>query len=387
LEEKKQRRKIRKRIKQEQRQEFDQKLKDQTLLKQKKVAEKHLIKEQLEIPSIEVSILNCHNMESYIYFYIQTLNMLAIQSTGTSSLIANTESSNKNNPDITLHKRFLQHMEQKRNTTKSSEDTMEDETLQQSNRILHDSIECHICSNKFKQVHYFYHKLCPDCAQLNYQKRNLIVDLTGKIALVTGGRIKIGYEICLRLLRCNSSVIVTTRFPKDCAMRFAQEHDYEQFKDRLKVYGLDFRHIPSVISFAQFVSQTFPRLDILINNAAQTIRRPPMFYEDIAKKEQLDSVPESIRGIIGYDWVMPVRINASLQNNAVNELSLIGSNNTVSVNSTGISGLMSQLPLVIGDEERNTSVFPKGVYDINNEQLDLRTENSWTLQLQQVPVF
>lgn len=64
------------------------------------------------------------------------------------------------------------------------------------------------------------HSLTSLSAQFN--KRSQTANLTGKVALVTGGRIKIGFEIALQLLRAGARVIVTTRFPRDAAMRYAK---------------------------------------------------------------------------------------------------------------------------------------------------------------------
>jgi 3-oxoacyl-ACP reductase-like protein len=104
---------------------------------------------------------------------------------------------------------------------------------------------CHICHNQFSEVHFFYDQLCKDCATFNFLKRNGSCDLTGKYAIVTGSRIKIGYCVALKLLRCGAVVIATTRFPRDAARRYASEKDFNEWKHRLRIYGLDFRDISS----------------------------------------------------------------------------------------------------------------------------------------------
>lgn len=181
-------------------------------------------------------------------------------------------------------------------------------------------ILCYTCAKKFTKVHHFYDKLCPPCADLNYKKRNQKADLTGnyccihcnmhkgKIALVTGGRIKIGYEIVLILLRCGATVITTTRFPKDASLRFSKEKDFDQWKDRLQIYGLDFRYLPSVIEFAEFLKRKLPRLDIIINNAAQTVRKPPAYYSHLLKIETkpLKEFEKDIQHILPGDYSMKI---------------------------------------------------------------------------------
>lgn len=145
--------------------------------------------------------------------------------------------------------------------------------------------KCYICNTHFTRLHFFYDSMCMECADLNYIKRNQTCNLNNKIALCTGGRIKIGYYIALLLLRNGALTIVTTRFPKDAALKFAKEPDFEQWADILHIYGLDFKYVPSIYEFCDFLKSKYPRLDIIINNAAQTIRREPSFNEPTIQKE------------------------------------------------------------------------------------------------------
>ena len=156
----------------------------------------------------------------------------------------------------------------------------------ETKRVLNQPESCYICKAAYTEVHFFYHLLCPECAAFNYRMRNLRADLTGRTALVTGGRIKIGFQTVLRLLRDGAKVIVTTRFPHAAARRFQAESDSAEWADRLHLYGLDLRNIPAVEAFAHHLLETEPFLDIIIHNAAQTIRRPRGFYQDLLAQEQ-----------------------------------------------------------------------------------------------------
>src|SRR6202034_1248459 len=127
--------------------------------------------------------------------------------------------------------------------------------------------------------------MCAACARFNYEKRFQTASLHGRVALITGARLKIGYQAALMMLRAGAHVVVTTRFPRDAAARYAREADFEVWKDRLEVHGLDLRHAPSVEVFARYLTETLPRLDILINNAAQTVRRPAGFYAHLVDAE------------------------------------------------------------------------------------------------------
>ncbi|MEO5963554.1 MAG: SDR family NAD(P)-dependent oxidoreductase, partial [Thermomonas sp.] len=134
---------------------------------------------------------------------------------------------------------------------------------------------CYVCKQKYTAIHHFYDQMCPTCAEFNFNKRTELADLHGRVALLTGGRVKIGFQTGLKLLRCGAHLIVTTRFPRDSALRYAQEPDFEQWKDRLEIFGLDLRHTPSVEAFCRGLLETHERLDFIVNNACQTVRRPP----------------------------------------------------------------------------------------------------------------
>lgn len=154
-----------------------------------------------------------------------------------------------------------------------------------SKQVLLKPTRCYICKNKYQELDHFYHKLCPKCVYLNHQKRNQKAILDDRIAIVTGGRIKIGYELVLKLLRDGASVIATTRFPSDGLKRLMKEKDFDDFQNRIRFYGLDLRHLQSVEEFVLYVQENYSHIDILINNAAQTIKRPENFYEALYKEE------------------------------------------------------------------------------------------------------
>src|SRR4029077_6991855 len=160
---------------------------------------------------------------------------------------------------------------------------------------------CYVCKQHYDTVHHFYDQLCPACAELNFFKRTELADLRGRVALLTGGRVKIGYQAGLKLLRAGARLIVTTRFPRDSAARYPPADDFGDWSDRLEIFGLDLRHTPSVEAFCREMLATRERLDFIINNACQTGRRPPDFYEHMMAGETaaLNDAPESVRKLLG----------------------------------------------------------------------------------------
>jgi NAD(P)-dependent dehydrogenase (short-subunit alcohol dehydrogenase family) len=229
---------------------------------------------------------------------------------------------------------------------------------------------CYVCKEKYSQIHFFYDQLCPRCAELNYAKRTESANLEGRVALLTGGRVKIGYQAGIKLLRAGARLVVTTRFPQDSAQRYSQEPDFFQWKDRLEIYGLDLRHTPSVEAFCSHMAATHPRLDYIINNACQTVRRPPEFYEHMMQRERSAH----------NELLQPQGEIAGSQGNAQSHASALVHTAT----GTASSAEISQLPLLEEDRLRQGHLFPDGLLDQDLQQVDLRELNSWRLNLAQV---
>jgi len=240
---------------------------------------------------------------------------------------------------------------------------------------------CYVCKKKYSSIHFFYDQLCPDCAAFNYAKRTELVDLRGRVALLTGGRVKIGYQAGLKLLRAGAELIVTTRFPRDSAARYAEEPDFAQWSDRLQIYGLDLRHTPSVEAFCHELIATRPRLDFIINNACQTVRRPPDFYAHMMEGETaaLHDLPAHVRQLVGnYEGLRGTHL--------LPEAGAIAP----ASNASKIAGLtraaeLSQLPLLPEELLAQQHLFPEGRLDQDLQQIDLRERNSWRLLMAEVP--
>ncbi|MFE9926206.1 SDR family NAD(P)-dependent oxidoreductase [Streptomyces sp. NPDC005774] len=195
--------------------------------------------------------------------------------------------------------------------------------------ILQRPRSCYICKQRYVEVDYFYHQLCQECADENRSRREARTDLTGKRALLTGGRAKIGMYIALRLLRDGAHTTITTRFPKDAVRRFKAQPDSDQWIDRLKIVGIDLRDPAQVVALADSVSAAGP-LDILINNAAQTVRRSPRAYSELAAAESAPlpagELPAAeVIGVFGSGAVaeLPVAGSGALTAHDVTGLALV----------------------------------------------------------------
>jgi NAD(P)-dependent dehydrogenase (short-subunit alcohol dehydrogenase family) len=239
---------------------------------------------------------------------------------------------------------------------------------------------CYVCKRHFTQLHHFYDQLCPECAAFNLAKRTETADLRGRVALLTGGRVKIGYQAGLKLLRAGAHLIVTTRFPRDAATRFAQEPDFADWHDRVEVYGLDLRHTPSVEAFCAHLSSTRTGLDYIVNNACQTVRRPPEFYRHMMDLEtaSITTMPAHVRSLLGgYEGLRAVDV---LQpGETVPAI-------TATADAAGLrrAAELSQLRLLDDDGVHDAGLFPAGRLDQDLQQVDLRDRNSWRLMLDEV---
>ena len=219
--------------------------------------------------------------------------------------------------------------------------------------------KCYVCKKEFSTVHHFYDRLCIKCAEENFAKRTELADLSGRVALLTGGRVKIGYQAGLKLLRAGARLVVTTRFPRDSAARYAREADFGEWADRLEIYGLDLRHTPSVEAFCKEMLATKQRLDFIINNACQTVRRPVDFYEHMRETETaaLSAMPAHVQRLLGS-------YEDPRANHAIHP--------------------KSEFSLLAPGLQEESSLFPRGLLDQDLQQLDLRGRNSWRLLLAEV---
>lgn len=288
---------------------------------------------------------------------------------------------------------------------------------------------CYVCKDRFRDLHHFYDQLCPRCATFNWEKRHQTADLHGKVAIVTGSRVKIGYQTCLKLLRAGATVIATTRFPNAAAATYRKEADFEQWQNRLQVYGLDLRDVTGIEAFCRFLKMKFCEtgIDILINNACQTVRRPTGYYLPACDKEENlwrdgdKTHRDMLGGCLQFEKVRrrllldhrihnhgapsqgrlpaapsggPVPLLAMNEDPVTNDIGSTVVMTTVTeqhetqvpFEHTGIShsAAMSQMALLPEDVGVSDSILPTGLTDINDQQLDLRKTNSWLLKMEEV---
>ncbi|HVY29139.1 MAG TPA: SDR family oxidoreductase [Polyangiaceae bacterium] len=236
---------------------------------------------------------------------------------------------------------------------------------------------CYVCKTRVTRVHAYYDQMCGACGDFNYQKRTQTADLRGRVALISGARVKIGYQAAILLLRAGARVIVTTRFPRDAAERYAKERDFDVWGGRLAIYGLDLRHTPSVEAFAKQLLETESQLDFVLHNACQTVRRPSGFYQHLMDRElePPHSLPEPQRRLLADYEALRTRAARGLPGTEAGPLFPVGLQAAPS---------LSQVALAEEDHRAGPLLFPSGQLDADLQQVDLRDINSWRLPLDQV---
>ncbi len=242
---------------------------------------------------------------------------------------------------------------------------------------------CYICKNDYTLVDAFYHWLCPSCAAYSHARRDQRTDLTGRRALLTGGRAKIGMYIALRLLRDGAHTTITTRFPKDAVRRFASLEDSADWIHRLKIVGIDLRDPTQVVGLADEVAAAGP-LDILINNAAQTVRRSPGAYRQLV---DLESAPLPEHGelpeMVTFDRISdahPAALTGTLAEHAVAHHD--GESVSAAVAAQN-AATMTALSLTAGGASLAAHLDGTAV-DAGGLLPDLATANSWTQKVEEV---
>lgn len=243
--------------------------------------------------------------------------------------------------------------------------------------------DCYVCKQPFIQVHRYYDSMCEPCGDFNYAKREQTADLGGQYALITGARVKIGYQASLKLLRAGAHVIVTTRFPVDAADRYSKEPDFDEFRYRLQIHGIDLRHTPSVELFARFLAERLPRLDYILNNACQTVRRPAGFFQHLLAREAgaIAALPANLRSVLaGHDELLAKLAGSR----AATSDALLTAPEHISGEGLVHSAALSQRHYLDEDYRGGEALFPANRFDEDLQQVDLREMNSWRLRMHEV---
>ena len=257
---------------------------------------------------------------------------------------------------------------------------------QTEKKILESARNCYVCRKEYTELHHFYDAMCTECGDFNYAKRFQLADLSGQVAVVTGSRLKIGYHIVLIMLRAGATVVATTRFPVDSALRFSKEEDFTDWGHRLHIHGLDLRHIPSVEIFCNYIEMKYSRLDILINNAAQTVRRPAGFYKHLMANEEtpFEQLPEYAQEVLKAHQQCLTELNTLTQQTADKKNMPVTWHGEAPGIGLRASAKLSQIPYSFDNSLPSAEVFPEGELDADLQQVDLRKTNSWRLKLGEI---
>ena len=283
----------------------------------------------------------------------------------------------------------------------------DDEKRATAQNTLHNPNACYCCKKRFTEVHHFYASMCPSCAEENYFRRHFTCDMRGRYCIVTGARVKIGFRVALKLLKAGAFVVATTRFPEDARERFKRtdeellrkQKQKESFMSRLKIVAMDLRDLPALEKLCEKLNKELPRLDVIVNNACQTVRRPPTYYKHLLKGELVKKKERrEKRRMIGNGGGEGENDNLLLTTTTTDDTNNDDDDDEWTVPT---SVLQSQLEVLEKDKEyaaadetsamitttaktKTNAVFPENVFDVNGQQVDLRTQNSWTMKLGEI---
>eukprot|EP00727_Mastigamoeba_balamuthi_P003091 m51a1_g1278 hypothetical protein (634) ;mRNA; f:113278-115179 len=255
------------------------------------------------------------------------------------------------------------------------------------------TVTCYVCRQGTHEAHPFYPRMCHACGERNLEQRNRTFDLRGRVALVTGSRVKVGYQVALKLLRAGCTVVATTRFPRDAARRFMAEPDAAAWKDRLSVEPLDLRQLLAIETTCARLRQRLGRLDMVINNAAQTIRRPPALYVPLVKAEATPLPPEWERIVTiapgGCTAALPAATAApqATLTDVPAAMSVPGAEEVERAVANGaavcMSAKMALAPLIPGDCDS----LPEAGLTEYGDPRDPRRKHSWNMRIGDIPII
>ena len=121
--------------------------------------------------------------------------------------------------------------------------------------------------------------------------------LKDKCAIVTGASQGIGRTLAVGLAQAGVHLALVSRTQPALEEVSAE---IEALGRKALVLPTDLREVSHIQAMVQKVHDDFGKIDILINNAAQTVRRPAGFYSHLLENEEkpLESLPKYARDLL-----------------------------------------------------------------------------------------
>ena len=116
-----------------------------------------------------------------------------------------------------------------------------------------------------------------------------LFDLTGRVAIVTGGNQGIGLAIAGALALAGADIVIANRREEE-GKKAAQDIE-QQYKIKARGIGTDISNRSSVTRMVEEVQRSLGRIDILVNNAGVILRKT---IEDTEEKD--------------WDWLMDINL-------------------------------------------------------------------------------
>jgi NAD(P)-dependent dehydrogenase (short-subunit alcohol dehydrogenase family) len=172
-------------------------------------------------------------------------------------------------------------------------------------------------------------------------------------------------------------------------LRYEKEPDFQDFKDRLEIYPLDLRNFQAVSEFCDFLNRRLPHLDILIHNAAQTLRRETTYYQHLLPTEStpVEALSLDASKCLPNDFSYERTAIKDDQKDAKSLQDIIPRSDLqrIQLHEISTASLESQKMLIHENPLERAFKFPSNALDINKQQIDLSKTNSWSIKADQVP--
>ncbi len=185
-------------------------------------------------------------------------------------------------------------------------------------------------------------------------------DLSGKIAIVTGGSQGIGFAMAKGLATAGATVVITNR----------RAAEGEKAAESLKQEGLSAAAIPadvsdtsSVAALVSRVIKDFGKIDILVNNAGIIVRKP---VEEVGEEEWDRIMSTNLKGMFFCCQLVGKEMLRRKRGKIINTSSVIATKlqplrSVYAISKAGVSHLTRALALEWGKYNINVNAIAPGV--------------------------
>jgi enoyl-[acyl-carrier protein] reductase III len=199
---------------------------------------------------------------------------------------------------------------------------------------------------------------------------NSMIDLSGKVALVTGGSRGIGRACALKLAEAGADVIVNYVTSQSAANEVAEQ--IQAFGRRAAVVKADVSEQDDVNAMLDFIKESFGQLDIVVSNAATGGFRP--LLATTARNFEA-AMNTNVRSLLYLMQASVPLLEKSAGRGKVVALSSHGSHmalpwyGVIGSSKAALESLVRHLTLEVGERNINVNVVKAGLVETDSTRL------------------